>query len=76
MANKKQQEAYYKGQIKDAALMKSLGQQLIATATQIESGAISALAALGAKPERASRGAQLSDDEKLKLIANLTKSEK
>lgn len=74
MANKKQQEAYYKGQLRDAALMKSLGKQLIAKATQIESGAKGALAALGAKPERPPKGYQLPDETRIELIASLTKS--
>jgi len=73
--NRKQQIAFHKSQLEEAKLMKSCGNQIIANATRIESGAKRALAMLGTTSGRTRKGENiLPESEKLKLIGSLTKS--
>jgi hypothetical protein len=71
--NKTEQISFYKKQFNSAKEMKAVAIQNYNLAAQLESEALNALALLGTKPEHSPKGFQLSEVEKLKLRASLTK---
>jgi hypothetical protein len=71
--NTTQKIQFYKKQLASSIEMKAVAMQNYQLAAQIESEAKSALALLGAKSGRSSKGIELSEEVKLKLKASLTK---
>ena len=72
--NKREQIQFFKRQIESSKNMQAVAMQNYNLATQIESEATSALKALGANSGRTRKGEhQLSDENKLSLLAGLTK---
>lgn len=70
---KSQQISFYKKQLETSQQMKAVAEQNYSIAAQLESEAQSALNMLGNNSGRTRKGNALSDNEKLKLRASLTK---
>ena len=71
--NKTEQISFYKKQRNSAKEMKAVAMQNYNLAAQLEGEADRVLDVLGTKPEHSPKGFQLSEVEKLKLRASLTK---
>lgn len=71
--NKKEKIQFYKKQLSTAKILESVAEQQKQLAARLGSEAKSALDLLGASTERTRKGYELSEEDKMALMANMLK---